>query len=187
MSASLASTSDDLASIGHALAALMWPAIVLVALIILRTPLKAALGRVSEVDVGTTKVVLQGQADQAANTTKAVLGADPSPTAPAISDAAAKSTSDPAGAVLGAWNAVENATATRTAAKDAPGVTSPSVPDVVNKLFGDGPKSSLVPVAKSLEALRAVAAHNAKAITPATAQSFVAAADDLVRLIGKSV
>jgi hypothetical protein len=152
---------------------------------VFRQPLSAALGRVSEVDVGTTKVVLQGQADTAANTTKKALG-DGSGAPPSSSDiatASAKSSSDPAGAVLDAWKVVEDAT--RPALAAMPGASSPAVPDVVNSLVGEGMESSLVPAAKSLESIRDVAAKSGTTISPATATSFVSAADDLARLIGK--
>ncbi len=180
---SVASASDDVAAIGHAFA---WPLLVLVALIVFRAPLTAALGRLSEVDVGKTKVLLQGQAEQAANTTKAVLsaaaGAPASP--PEIAAAAAKSSSSPADAVLDAWKVVEDAAG--KASGQNTGVTSPSVPEVVNTLTSKGLRSALVPVAQSLESLRAVAAKDARSITPATAKSFVAAADDLVRLVDQA-
>jgi hypothetical protein len=187
MTANVASASDDVANIGHALAALIWPAIVILALFLFRKPLAAAIGRVSEVAVGTTKVVLQGQADSAANTTKAVLGTGTGAPASSseIADASAKASNNPAGAVLDAWSVVEDAT--RKAAQAAPGVSSPSVPEVVNSLIPKGLDSSLVPVAKNLESLRSVAASNAKVISPATAKSFVAAADDLARMIGKVI
>ena len=187
MTVNLASASDDIANIGHVLAALIWPAIVIIALLLFRRPLSAAIGRVSEVAVGTTKVELQGQADSAANTTKAVLGTGTGAPASSseIADASAKASNNPAGAVLDAWSVVEDAT--RKAAQAAPGVSSPSVPEVVNSLIPKGLDSSLVPVAKNLESLRSVAASNAKVISPATAKSFVAASDDLARMIGKVI
>jgi hypothetical protein len=156
------------------------------AIVIFRGPLGGAFGRVSEVDIGSNKVLLQQQADSAANTTKAVsgvaaAGATMTPS-PAINSAKDSATSDPAGAVLEAWSAVEEAI--RPIAAAAAGVISPSVPAVVNSLISKGLDSSLVPTAASLSALRDVAARKPKSITPATATSFVAAADDLVRLIG---
>jgi hypothetical protein len=152
-----------------------------------QSPLRAAIGRVSEVDVGSTKVVLQKQADDAANTTKSVIGTgEAAPeTPPIIADAKTNATKAPANSVLDAWTGVENAT--RQAAQDAPGVTSPSVADVVNAYVqSKGLDSSLVPVAKTLESLRAVAAEEPKMISPAMATSFVPAADDVARLIEKA-
>jgi hypothetical protein len=61
------------------------------------------------------------------------------------------------------------------------------VADVVNAYVpSKGLDSSLVPVAKTLESLRAVAAEEPKMISPAMATSFVPAADDVARLIEKA-
>lgn len=199
-SASLAdSTASQWSSILNAVATLLWPLLVIIAVVIFRKPLSTAVGRVSEVDVGTTKVVLQNAADNAASTAKKVAtdtaqqvkantgkemaGADPG-TKGQISNATASATSDPAGSVLNAWLAVENATRT-AGVQPAPGGTmSPSVPEVVNDLTKrKGLDSSLAPVAATLASLRQMAATSPKAITPATAMSFVSAAGDLADLI----
>ena len=183
------SAVTQVAALLHAIAPILWPLIVVLAIVIFRGPLGGALGRVSEVDIGSNKVLLQQQADSAANTTKAVSGgAAPgapittTPLSPAITSAKDSATSDPAGAVLKAWSAVEEAI--RPIAAAAAGVISPNVPDALNSLVIKGLNSSLVPTATSLSALRDVAARKSKSITPATATSFVAAAEDLVRLIG---
>lgn len=174
--------SADASSVIDSIATLLWPLIVLAVLFVLRKPLASAIGRVSEVDVGTAKVILQGQADAAANTTKALVQPAAGAPPPKIEEASKKSSSDPAGAVIDAWNVVEHAI--RPAAAAAPGASSPSVPEVVNGLSGEGSlDSALVPVAKDLEAFRAVAATRAKMITPAAAKSFVDAAGDLATLI----
>lgn len=178
--------ADSTSSVLQAVSALTWPVIVVIAIIVFQAPLRAAIGRVSEVDVGTTKVVLQKQADDAANTTKSLIGAGegmPAPS-PVIATAKTNAANDPSNSVLGAWSGVEDAV--RKAAKAAPGVSSPSVPEVVNNLVAEKSlDSSLVPVAKTLESLRAVAAVKPKMISPAMATSFVSAAEDLARLIGK--
>ena len=180
------STLTQVSALLQAVAPILWPLIVALAIVILREPLAGALGRVSEVDIGSNKVLLQQQADSAANTTKAAGGAPTSTTpSPAITLARDRATSDPAGAVLKAWSAVEEAV--RPIAAAAAGVISPTVPDAVNSLISKGLDSSLVPTAASLSALRDVAARKPKIITPATATSFVAAADDLVRLIGAHI
>jgi hypothetical protein len=49
-----------------------------------------------------------------------------------------------------------------------------------------GLDSSLVPVAQMLESVRSTAATTPKAISPATATSFVSAAGDLARLMAKA-
>ena len=177
------STSDVL----RASASLVWPAIVILAIVMFQRPLRAAIGRVSEVDVGSTKVVLQRQADTAANTTKSLIGAgDGAPATPhIIAEAKDKAASEPSNSVLNAWAGVEDAI--RKAAQKAPGVASPSVPEVVNQLTTQGQlDTALGPVAKTLESLRAVAATKPKMISPAMATSFVAASDDLARMIAKA-
>lgn len=182
------STVNQVSIILHALAPLLWPVVVIAAILLFQGPLRAAIGRVSEVDVGTAKVVLQKQADDTANTAKAAAGdgQDMPPPPAAITAAAAQATGDPAGSILTAWTAVEDAVR-RPAAQQAPGTkTSPSVPQVVNTMTSSkGLDSSLVPVAKALESLRSVAAGQPEAISPATATSFVSAAGDLARLIAK--
>jgi hypothetical protein len=180
------SAVNQVSTILHAVAPVLWPLVVILAILIFHTPLGAAIGRVSEVDVGTTKVVLQKQADNVANTTKAVIGAGQSTQSPsAIAEAEAKASSDPSGSVLTAWRAVEEAVS--PAAGRAPGVISPSVPAVVNALTSSKDLSSaLVPVAETLESLRSMAASRPKAITAATATSFIAAARDLASLIAKA-
>ncbi|MEO9138564.1 MAG: hypothetical protein ABI345_05795 [Jatrophihabitans sp.] len=183
-SAAKDSTSDVLRAIGS----LAWPVIVVLALWLLKDPLRAAVGRISEVDVGSTKVVLQKQADDAANTTKAALGTSGAGVAaqPIIDSARAKATTDPSGAVLDAWAGIEDVV--RRAPTASHGAMSASVTEVVNALASakslDG---SLVPVARSLEALRAMAAAKPKTISPAMATSFVAATGDLARLIDQSL
>lgn len=180
------STASQVSTILNAIAPLLWVAVVLLAIVIFRKPLTSAIGRVSEVDVGTTKVVLQNQADSVANTTKKVIGAAHKPPTGAMAEAAGKATSDPPGSVLDAWSAVEDAVRA-PAAEQVPGVISPSVPQVVNALTSSkGLDSSLVLASKTLESLRQMAAVNPKAITPATAKSFVSAADDLAQLITKA-
>jgi hypothetical protein len=181
-----AGTADQVSTVLNAVAPLLWPVVVIVAILVLRKPLGSAIGRVSEVDVGTAKVVLQRQADTAANTAKAVAtAADGLPeAAPEISQAAAKTTDDPPGSVLLAWRAVEDL-ARRAQPQAGPrGVISPSVPEVVNAMAGLD--SSLVPVAQMLESVRSMAAVRPAAISPATATSFVSAAGDLARLIAKA-
>lgn len=191
------STASQVSTILNAIAPLLWVAVVVAAIAIFRKPLSAAIGRVSEVDVGTAKVVLQNQADIAANTAKQVAGrakqvasatgkqvveAD-SKTKEAISQATSSATTDPSGSVLTAWRAVENAAGAATAGQ-VRGVMSPPVPQVVNDLAkGNQVESALVPVAETLESLRKMATIKPKAITPATATSFVAAAADLADVI----
>jgi hypothetical protein len=178
--------ADSTSNVLRAVSALTWPVIVVIAIIVFQAPLRAAIGRISEVDVGTTKVVLQNQADNAANTTKSLIGAPEgvSDSSSAIAAARTNAAKDPSNSVLSAWSGVEDAV--RKAAQAAPGVSSPSVPEVVNKLVAESSlDSALVPVAKTLESLRAVAAIKPKAISPAMATSFVSAASDLARLIGK--
>jgi hypothetical protein len=179
------STANQVSTILQAIAPLLWPVVVIAAILVFQAPLRAAIGRVSEVDVGTAKIVLQRQADNVANTAKAVIGAgDGMPSLPAMADAEAKATADPSGSVLTAWRAVEDAV--RGVAEQVPGVISPSVPEVVNALTSSkGLDSSMVPVAQTLESLRSVAAGKPEAISAATAMSFVSAAGDLARLIAK--
>jgi hypothetical protein len=89
--------------------------------------------------------------------------------------------------VLQAWRALEDVTRKTPPQAAAPGVISPSVPEVVNAMTGSGSlDSSLVPVAKMLESVRSTAATTPKAISPATATSFVSAAGDLARLMAKA-
>jgi hypothetical protein len=178
--------ADSTSNVLHAISSLTWPLIVVLAIVMFQSPLRAAIGRVSELDVGSTKLVLQQQADVAANTTKSLVGTGAGvPDSPQIMETAKNNaTKDPSNSVIDAWTGVENAT--RKAAQDTPGVTSPSVPEVVNTLAQHTDlDSSLVPVAKTLESLRAVAAAKPKTISPAMATSFVAAADDLARLIAR--
>lgn len=184
------STTAQVSSILNAIAPLLWPIIVGVAIYIFRAPLAAAIGRVSEVDVGAAKVVLQKQADNAANTAKAVATKAASgkaqlpPKSPKIADAESKATKDPSGSIMTAWLAVEDAV--REAGHlTGYGVMSPSVPSVVNDLTGKGLDTSLVPVATTLESLRNVAAAKPKTVSAATATSFVSAAGDLARMISK--
>jgi hypothetical protein len=182
-------TPDQVATILNAVVPLLWPVVVIVAILVFQKPLRAAIGRVSEVDVGTAKVTLQRQADTAANTAKAVAAAaDGLPEPPEqISQAATKATEDPSGSVLQAWHALEDVTRKTPPQAAAPGVISPSVPDVVNAMTGNGGlDSSLVPVAKMLESVRSTAATTPTAISPATATSFVSAAGDLARLMAKA-
>ncbi len=182
------SAKDGTAEIIRAIGALAWPVIVVIALWLLRDPLRSAVGRVSEVDVGGTKVVLQKQADDAANTTKAALGAAGTRMAaqPLIDTAKAKATTNPSGAVLDAWAGIEDVV--RKAPAASHGAMSASVTDVVNGLaIAKSLDASLVPVAKTLESLRAIAAVKPKTISPAMATSFVAATDDLARLIENSL
>ncbi|HEY8827093.1 MAG TPA: hypothetical protein VIM17_04990 [Jatrophihabitantaceae bacterium] len=180
-------TLTQVSALLRGIAPILWPLIVVLAIVIFRGPLGSAFGRISEVDIGSNKVLLQQQADMAANTTKAVSGAAASGAristtpSPAMSSARDSAGSDPAGAVLKAWSAVEDAV--RPIAVAAAGVISPTVRDAVNSLISKGLDSSLVPTSASMSALRDVAARKPKSITPATATSFVAAADDLVRLI----
>jgi hypothetical protein len=189
------SAASEWSSILNAIAPLLWPLLVAAVIVIFRKPLGAAVGRVTEVDVGTTKVVLQNAADNAANTAKKVhtdtmpatgqqIAGASAGTKDEISAAKASGTSDPAGSVLKAWLAVENATR-EPGAQLAPGVAvSPSVPAVVNELTkSKGLDSSLVPVAETLQSMRQMAARSPKTITPATAMSFVSAAGDLADLI----
>jgi hypothetical protein len=176
---------NQISTILNALAPLLWPIVVILAALIFRAQIGGALGRVSEVDVGTTKVLLQKQADSLANTTKAVMGTgDTTPQPSAITAAVAKTTSDPSGAILGAWRAVEDVAGQKVPPEQ--GLKSLSVPEAVSALTSKGLDPSLVVVAGMLESLREVAATKPKAINAATATSFVAAADDLSRLIVKS-
>jgi hypothetical protein len=199
-SASADSTASQISTVLNAIAPLLWPIVVIVVILIFHTPLAHAIGRVSQVDVGTTKVILQQQADSAANTAKQVAGrlkqsslstgkqlATPDDKAKvAISQATTNATSDPSGSVLNAWRAVETAAGAAPVAR-ASGVMSPGVPDVVNDLTkASHVDSALVPVAESLESLRKMAATNPKAITPATATSFVSAAADLADVIAQA-
>jgi hypothetical protein len=183
------STTSQVSSILHAIAPLFWPIVVLLAIIIFRAPLTGLIGRISEVDVGSAKVLAQTDANNAANTAKAVAmkeagKAQLPPKPPKITDAEANASKDPSGSIMTAWLAVEDAA--RGAGNPAGhGVVSPSVPAIVNELTSKGLDSSLVPVAKSLESLRNVAASKPKAVNAATATSFVSAAGDLARLISK--
>jgi hypothetical protein len=185
-----AGTADQVSTILNAVAPLLWPVVVIVAILVFQNPLRAAIGRVSEVDVGTAKVVLQRQADTAANTAKAVATAArglPESLPEEMSQAAAKATDDPSGSVLLAWRGLEDVIRTAQPQAAAQGVISPSVPEVVNAMTsGAGLDSSLVPVAKMLESVRSTAAASPEAISPATATSFVSAAGDLARLIAKA-
>jgi hypothetical protein len=185
-----ADTADQVSAISNAVAPLLWPVVVIVAILVFQKPLRAAIGRVSEVDVGTAKVTLQGQADTAANTAKAVAtAADGLPESPPeqISQAADKAMADPSGSVLLAWRALEDVTRKTPPQAAALGVISPSVPEVVNAMTGSaGLDSSLVPVAKMLESVRSTAATKPEVISPATATSFVSAAGDLARLIARA-
>ena len=170
----------------NAVAPMWWPIVAAGSIFLFRKPLSSALGRVSQVDVGSMKVDLQGQADNAANTTKALMGAgDGAPSSSEITRAKGQIPGSPGTAVLTAWSAVEDAV--RTAAKAPSGVISPSVPDVVNGLVAQHKlDSSLVPVAHNLEGLRGRAADRPEAVSPAMATSFVAAADDLARMISSA-
>jgi hypothetical protein len=184
-----ASTGDQVSTVLNAVTSLLWPVVVIVAILVFQKPLRAAIGRVSEVDVGTAKVALQRQADTAANTAKAVAAAaDGLPEPPEqISAAAGTATADPSGSVLQAWRALEDVSRKTPPQVAASGVISPSVPEVVNAMTGSaGLDSSLVPVAKMLESVRSTAATTPKAISPATATSFVSAAGDLARLMAKA-
>jgi hypothetical protein len=193
------STASQVATVLNAIAPMIWAVVVIVVLVVFHAPLATAIGRVSQVDIGTTKVILQQQADNAANTAKQAAAAArvkqsglatstrvaiPDDRAKlAISQATSSATSDPSGSVLNAWRAVE-AVAGAVPAARVSGVMSMGVPSVVNELTKDNNvDSALVPVAESLESLRQMAARNPKAITPATATSFVAAAADLADVI----
>ena len=174
---------SDTADLLRAVSTLAWPALAVLAVVLLRTPLGNALDRLTEVDVGSTKVLLQQQADNAANTAKAATPPT-TPTAPppqAIVNAAASATKDPAGAVLKAWAAVEEAI--RPAARAAEGVISPTVADVLNSLVGKGVSESLVPAAVNLAGVRDAAAKKPRTINPAAATSFVAAATDIIAIL----
>lgn len=187
-SSTSSSTASQVSTVLNAIAPLLWVAVVILAIVIFRKPLATAIGRVSEVDVGSTKVVLQNQADIAANTAKQVASNAGKPmtdaddkTQEAVNAARNTATSNPAGAVLNAWGMVETAAG---AVGSAGGAASRAVPDVVNDLAkGNQLDSSLVPVAKMLDSLRQVAVKSPKAITTATATSFVGAAGDLANLI----
>jgi len=188
-STSADSTASQVSTILNAIAPYLWGAVVILAIVIFRKPLSSAIGRVSEVDVGSTKVVLQGQADTAASATKHALGGDhvTPPATSAISLAAQKVSSDPPGSVLDAWGVVEDAIRAPAAEQVPKGVLSPSVPEVVNGLAATkNLDPSLVPVATTLASLRQMAASSPKTISPATAKSFVAAAGDLAQLIAQA-
>lgn len=180
-------TASQVSSILNAIAPLLWPVVVVLAIIIFRAPLTGLIGRISEVDIGSAKVLAQTEANNAANTAKAVAmkaaanGQLP-PKPSKIADAEASVAKDPSGSMMTAWLAVEDAT---RGASDLAGhgVQSPSVPSVVNALTSKGLDTALVPVAKTLESLRAVAAAKPKAVDAATAASFVSAAGDLASLI----
>jgi hypothetical protein len=179
------STTTQVSTILHALAPLLWPVVVIIALVLFQAPLRAAISRVSEVDVGAAKVVLEQQADAAASTVKAAASAVSTSTAspPAINSAAGAAASDPSGSVLTAWSAVEDAAGHAQSAGPASSV-SQTVPQVLDSMAQakDVP-SSLVRVAQTLESLRGVANSAPKSITPGTAVSFVNAARDLVRVL----
>jgi hypothetical protein len=190
-STSADSTASQVSTILNAIAPLLWVAVVVLAIVIFRKPLAAAMGRVSEVDVGSAKVVLENQANIAANTVKQVASnagkpiaeADPD-TKQAITQARNSAASNPSGSVLSAWSMVEDAAG---AAGPVGGAMSPAVPDVVNELAKDHHLDlSLVPVAKMLASLREVATKSPKAISPQTATSFVNAAGDLANLISQA-
>jgi hypothetical protein len=198
--ASSNSTASQVATVLNAIAPMIWAVVVIVALVVFRAPLATAIGHVSQVDVGSTKIILQQQADSAANTAKQaaalVRNARPATSTRmaipddraklAISQATSSATSDPSGSVLNAWRAVEGVAGAVPAARVS-GVMSLGVPGVVNELTKDNHvESALVPVAESLESLRQTAARNPKAITPATATSFVAAAADLADVIAQA-
>jgi hypothetical protein len=182
-------TTSQISSILDAIAPLLWPLVAVVAIIIFRAPLTGLIGRISEVDIGSAKVLARTEAGNAANTAKAVAknaaGQGPlPPKPPKIADAEASATKDPSGSIMKAWLAVEDAS--REAILPAgQGVQSPSVPSVVNSLTSKGLDTALVPVAKTLQSLRDVAAAKPKAVDAATATSFVSAASDLASLISK--
>lgn len=179
------SATTQVSTILHALAPLLWPVVVIVALILFQAPLRAAISRVNEVDVGTAKVVLQQQADTAASAVKAAASAVAATTTlpPAIESAVGTAASNPSGSVLTAWSAVEDAAGQAQPSGPA-SVVSQTVPQVLDSMAQakDVP-SSLVRVAQTLESLRGVADSAPKSITPATAVSFVNAARDLVRVL----
>ncbi|HEY2551373.1 MAG TPA: hypothetical protein VGI64_12425 [Streptosporangiaceae bacterium] len=180
------SATNQVSTILHALAPLLWPVVVIIALVLFQAPLRAAIGRVNEVDVGTAKVVLQQQADTAASAVKAAASAVAVTTTtspPAIESAVGTAASNPSGSVLTAWSAVEDAAGQAHPSGPA-SVVSQTVPQVLDSMAQakDVP-SSLVRVAQTLESLRGVADSAPKSITPATAVSFVNAARDLVRVL----
>lgn len=182
------STTSQVSSILQAIAPLLWPFVAVLAIIIFRAPLAGLIGRISEVDIGSAKVLAQTEANNAANTAKAVAmnaaGKGQLPPKPAkIADAEASAAKDPSGSIMKAWLAVEDAT--RATHPAGHGVQSLSVPSVVNALTSKGLDTALVPVAKTLESLREVAATKPKAVDAATATSFVSAAGDLASLISK--
>jgi hypothetical protein len=179
------STSSQVSTVLHAVAPIIWPLVVILAILVFRVPLAAAIGHIREIDAGSTKVTFQKQADNAASTTKAVVGTrKPTPASlSTIADAEAKVTADPSGSILTAWRAVEDAA--RFAPNKPLGVISPSVPAAINALAANkGLNSAMVPAAEALESLRGVAASQPKAITAATAMSFVSAASDLASIFG---
>lgn len=183
-------TTSQVSSILHAIAPLLWPLVVVLAIIIFRAPLTGLIGRISEVDIGSAKVLAQTEANNAANTAKAVAmnaaGTGQLPPMPSrIADAESSITKDPSGSIMKAWMAVEDATRGAAAHPAGNGVQSPSVPSVVNALTSKGLDTALVPVAKTLESLRDVAAAKPKAVDAATATSFVSAAGDLASLISR--
>ena len=85
-STSADSTASQVSTILNAIAPLLWVAVVVLAIVIFRKPLAAAMGRVSEVDVGSAKVVLENQANIAANTVKQVASNAGKPIAEADPD-----------------------------------------------------------------------------------------------------
>jgi hypothetical protein len=179
----LASASGA-AAIISALGTFIWPLAVLFAIVVFRKPLTSALGRVSEVDVAGAKIVLQGQADRAANAAKKVASSAQNlpPPSDAMKSAAAAAVKDPAGSVLTAWKDVEDTI--RPAGAAMGGAQSPSVPDMVKSMVNDHKLDpSLETVADSLESVRKVAAMGGSAVSPAAAVSFVSAAEDLTRLV----
>jgi hypothetical protein len=179
------SATSQVSTILHALAPLLWPVVVVIALVLFQAPLRAAIGRVNEVDVGAAKVVLQQQADTAASAVKAAASAVATDTQspPAIESAAGTAASNPSGSVLTAWSAVEDAAGQAQSPGPASSV-SQTVPQVLDSLAqGKDVPSSLVRVAQTLESLRGVASSAPKSITPGTAVSFVNAARDLVRVL----
>ena len=179
----LASASEAAAIIG-ALGTFIWPLAVVFAVLLFRKPLTIALGRVSEVDIAGAKIVLQSQADRAANAAKmaAISAHNLPPPSDAMKSAAAAAVKDPAGSVLAAWKDVEDTV--RVGGAGMGGAHSPSVPEMVKSMVDNHKLDpSLEGVADSLESVRAVAAMGGNTVSPAAAVSFVSAAEDLARLV----
>lgn len=188
----LAVTADAIATVVEAIAGLLWPVLILLALILLRKPLSSMIGNIrkGKMSAGSIAFEFGEEVQQAASSVGRSLG-DP----PRLNDTAAQlvggsppntylnrvALTDPAGAVEQAWKQVQESVIALTKAQ---GLDADSLPGTLERANALVEQDRIDPaLVSSINQLRRlyyqVKQNRSLAVTPADASAYVSTAQAL--------